>query len=76
MSKPLLSVRRLVESGHSVLFDHDGGRITNRKIGEQIWLHEVDGMYHLRLWVLTKEACGSVFRGREHQSYWCSTRKA
>ena len=51
VSKPLMSVKRLVESGHSVLFDPEGGRITDRKTGHQIWLHEVNGMYHLRLWV-------------------------
>ena len=61
MSKPLLSVRRLVESGHSVLFDKDGGRITNTKTGERIWLQEVDSMYHLRLWVPTNAASGAGF---------------
>ena len=61
VSKPLLSVRRLVESGHNVYFDHEGGRITNHKTGEQIWLHEVDGMYHLRLGVPTKGAAASGF---------------
>ena len=50
-----------MESGHSVLFDHDGGRITNDMSGEQIWLHEVDGMYHLRMWVPTKAASGAGF---------------
>ena len=51
VSKPLMSVKRLVESGHSVHFDQEGGRITDQKTGKQIWLHEVNGMYHLRLWV-------------------------
>ena len=51
VSKPLMSVKRLVESGHSVHFDQDGGRITDQKTGKHIWLHEVNGMYHLRLWV-------------------------
>ena len=61
MSKPLLSVRKLVESGHSVLFDREGGRITNDTTGEQIWLHEVDGMYHLRMWVPTTATAGAGF---------------
>ena len=51
VSKPLMSVKRLVASGHSVLFDSEGGRITDQKTGQQTWLHEVNGMYHLRLWV-------------------------
>ena len=59
MSKPLLSVRRLVESGHNVYFDHEGGRITNEKTGEQIWLHEVNGMYHLKLWIPTTKEVAS-----------------
>ena len=61
MSKPLLSVRKLVESGHSVLFDREGGRITNDTTGEQIWLHEVDGMYHLRMWVPITATSGAGF---------------
>ena len=61
VSKPLLSVRKLVESGHSVVFDRQGGRITNDKTGEQIWLHEVDGMYHLRMWVPTNATSGAGF---------------
>ena len=61
VSKPLLSVRKLVESSHSVIFDRQGGRITNDTTGEQIWLHEVDGMYRLRMWVPTNATSGAGF---------------
>ena len=44
-----------------VVFDLDGSYIHHKTTGEQIWLHEKDGMYSLKLWVPTKGASGAGF---------------
>ena len=61
ISKPLLSVKRLIESGHAVTFDSSGGCITHVASGDQIWLNEKDGMYSLKLWVPTRGAPDAGF---------------
>ena len=54
MSKPLLSVHRLVQAGHSVTFSPGGSYIQDGKTGQMMWLRESAGMYHLKLWVPRK----------------------
>ena len=53
VNKPLMSVARLVQSGHSVIFSQSGSRIVDDETGEAIRLHESNGMFMLRMWVPT-----------------------
>lgn len=50
VSKPLLSVRRMVEHGNTVVFQKGGGYIEDVK-GDRVWINEQDGMYVVKLWV-------------------------
>ena len=61
VSKPLLSVSRLVRAGNSVIFSAQGSYIEDGQTGEKIHLEEHQGMYHLRLWVPTKPAVAAGF---------------
>ena len=51
VNKPLMSVHKLVQSGHAVMFDENGAYIEHKASGERIWLKESGGMYMLKLWV-------------------------
>ena len=51
VNKALLSVSRMVKSGHRVIFDPAGSYIQDCQSGEQMWLEEEHGMYSLTLWV-------------------------
>ena len=53
VNKPLMSVHKLVQSGHAVVFDEIGAYIEHNASGERIWLRESGGMYMLKLWVPT-----------------------
>ena len=54
VKQPLMSVKRLRDSGHAVVFDSDGGRIEHMASGQSVRLSERDGMFMLKLWVPTK----------------------
>ena len=51
VNKALLSVRRIVENGHKVVFDQSGSYIEDKSSGEKMWLREEGGMYMLKMWV-------------------------
>ena len=51
VKKPLMSVHRLVQAGHRVVFDEPGAYIEHKATKERIWLQEQSGMYMLKLWV-------------------------
>ena len=51
VSKPLLSVHRLVQAGHTVVFGPGGSYIQDGSTGQAMWLRESGGMYNLKLWV-------------------------
>jgi hypothetical protein len=53
VNKALLSVRRIVENGHKVVFDKSGSYIEDKSSGEKMWLREEGGMYMLKMWVRT-----------------------
>ena len=53
VSKPLMSVSRLVKAGHTVVFSHGGSYIVDGNTSERIALTENNGMFTLRLWVPT-----------------------
>ena len=51
VTKNLLSVNGMTKDGHRVVFDDDGSYIEDKASGDRSWMHEVDGMYMLKLWV-------------------------
>ena len=55
MTKPLGSVKKICQAGHTVDFDHEGSFITNKNTGEVIWLREEDGNYMLDAWLPTPQ---------------------
>ena len=51
VNKALLSVYKLVKSGHRVVFEESGSYIEDVKTGEVMALKEQGGMFMLKLWV-------------------------
>ena len=51
VSRPLLSVAKIVKAGNTVVFGKDGAYVQDDRTGEQMRLKEENGMYILRLWV-------------------------
>ena len=51
VSKPLLSVHRLVQAGSTVVFNSQGAYIQDDTTQERMYLVESGGMYMLKLWV-------------------------
>jgi predicted RNase H-like nuclease (RuvC/YqgF family) len=51
VSKPLLSVKKVVDAGNRVVFDKGGSYIEDVKTGERMWMHEDHGMYMLKMYV-------------------------
>ncbi len=51
VNKALLSVSRMVKTGHRVVFDQDNSYVEDKVTGEKMWLTEENGMYALTLWV-------------------------
>ena len=51
VTKPLASVMKIVQAGHTVVFDQSGSYLMNRKTGEINMLREEDGNYMLDVWV-------------------------
>ena len=51
VSKPLMSVHRLVAAGNTVVFSPSGSFIQDGATQEQIWLHEQGGMFMAKMWV-------------------------
>jgi hypothetical protein len=51
VSKPLASVKRICEAGHTVVFDEDGSFMYNKTTGEINYFREEAGNYMLDVWV-------------------------
>ena len=51
VSKPLLSVHRLVQAGHTVVFSPEGAYVQNQAQDQVMWLNEKGGMYTMKIWV-------------------------
>jgi myosin heavy subunit len=51
VSKPLLSVKKVVDAGNRVVFEKDGSYIEDVKTGERMWMREEHGMYMLKMWI-------------------------
>ena len=55
VSRPLGSVKRMMESGHKVVFDSDGCFIENKISGEINWLREENGNFMMDMWIMPVE---------------------
>ena len=51
VSKPLLSVSKMVNAGNTVVFSKDSSYIYDEATGEVMNLEERNGMYLLKLWI-------------------------
>ena len=51
VSKPLLSVSKIVQAGKRVVFAKEGSYVEDDETGERMYLKESGGMYMLKLWV-------------------------
>ena len=51
VTKPLGSVKKICQAGHTVVFDDEGSFIMNKNTGEVNWLREEDGNYTLDAWI-------------------------
>ena len=61
VTQNLLSVSGMTKKGHRVVFDNDGSYIEDKATGEKSWMHEVNGMYMLKLWVSKKTSKDAGF---------------
>ena len=50
--RPLGSVKRMCNSGHTVVFDEDGSYVPNKLTGEANWMRKENGNYIMDLWVM------------------------
>ena len=51
VNKALLSVRKMVQAGHSIVFSKNGSYVEDDETRERLYLQEKGGMYMLKLWV-------------------------
>ena len=52
VDRPLGSVKRMCNSGHTVVFDDEGSYVLNKLTGEINWMREDNGNYVMDLWVM------------------------
>ena len=60
VSKGLLSVEKMNECGHIVVFDGDASFIANKKTGEVNQLRRQDGNFMLDLWIPPPEVAQAL----------------
>ena len=58
VNKGLLSVRRMVQSGNTVVFNERGSYIEDNKTKERMYMQERNGMYMLQLWTKAERSSG------------------
>ena len=51
VAKPLGSVKRMLQTGHRVVFDEGGSYIENKRTGEINWMREEDGNFMLDVYI-------------------------
>ena len=51
VSKPLASVKRICEAGHTVVFDASGSFMIDKTTGEVKYFREEAGNYMLDVWI-------------------------
>ncbi len=54
--KPLASVKRISEAGHTLVFDETGSHVYNKTTGEANYSREDSGNYMLDVWVPPNKA--------------------
>jgi hypothetical protein len=52
VNKALMSVSKICDSGHEVIFTSEGGRMVNKTSGQVVPFQRVDGVYRMRLRVI------------------------
>ena len=67
VSRPILSVMKLAESGNDVVFRQDGGTIKNRATGRVTEFTRKHGVYVLRAWLLCPSNVGNADAGFARQ---------
>ena len=55
VARPLGSVKRMMQSGHRVVFDPEGCYIENKASGELNWLREENGNFMMDMWIMPLE---------------------
>ena len=55
VARPLGSVKRMMQSGHRVVFDPEGCYIENKSSGEINWLREENGNFMMDMWIMPLE---------------------
>ena len=65
MSKGLLSVEKMNENGHAVVFDGDMSFVVNKVTGEVNHLRRQDGNFRLDLWVPPPDVAETWGFGRQ-----------
>ena len=56
VTRPLLSVGKICDTGHQVTFGRSGGVITDLVTGEEYpFLRDASGMYQLEFWIVAKD---------------------
>ena len=60
VAKPLGSVKRMIITGHVVVFDSEGSYIMNKTTREVNALREEDGNFMLDLWIPPPEVAKSM----------------
>ena len=60
-NKNVMSVSKVAKQGNRIVFDDDGSYIEDKSSGERIWMHKVDGMYMLKMWVSRKSSQDAGF---------------
>ena len=58
VNKGLLSVRRMVQAGNTVVFTKKGSYIEDDHTRERMHMEEKNGMYMLKLWTRSENASG------------------
>ena len=61
VSKPLMSVHKLVEAGHTVVFSPTESFIADGNTGEKMWLRAEGGMFMAKFWVQPRPEVNSGF---------------
>ena len=56
-----MSVSQMAAQGNVVIFDDDGSYIEDKVSGEKTWMHQVQGMYMLKMWVSRKSTRDAGF---------------
>ena len=61
VNKTLMSVSKITSKCNRVVFDDAGSYIEDKKTGEVTWMHQVGGMYHIKIWVSRKSLAEAGF---------------